>query len=525
MPAPTLTLLDRAIASVAPHWGLRRAQARAVLAYYEAAKPNRQRRQRTATGSINLAIRAAGTTLRDQARHMEQNNPQVRSILRVLTNNVIGPNGIGIEPSPKRRDGTLHRAFSDALAARYARWSDAPDVTGELDRAECERLAFRSVLRDGECLAKLIEGIGPTAPHSTPIPFSVQLLEADHLPLGYDGTARVADPAGERIYPIIDGIELNAWGARRAYWLHDRHPGDIGPGSSLTDPTQLRRVDANRVLHLLCRDRIHQRRGVSIFPSVLEVLEDLWQYEESEQVAAKVAASLGAMIVKGSPDFYRPEDPVAIGGDAAPGSRELRMSPGTIFDDLRPGESVSMIGTNGRPNPALVDFRFAMLRKIAAATGVSFSSIARYYHETYSGQRQELIESWVDYAVLSSWFIAAYVRPVWARFVSACLLTDLAIPADLDPATVADALYIPPSMPWIDPQKEATAWTTLEQAGHASGPEIIRRRGQSPTAVRDQEIAWRQSWREQGEQITADPASADIATVPGWALSQDPDHA
>lgn len=521
-----LNALDRAIAYVAPRTALQRMHARVALAYYEAAKPNRQRRQREAPGSANLSVRAAGYHLRDQARHLEQNNIQARALLRTLANNTVGAHGIGIEPQPKRPDGSIHEPLATALAESFARWSKRPEVTGDMDRGECERMLARSAFRDGEVLCKLITGTGPTMPHRTGTPFSLQLLEADYLPLGFDSVYRVPDPTGERTYPINDGIELNAWGARRAYWLYDEHPGELGVSTTpaLLTGAPPRRTPAGSILHLAMRDRLHQRRGVSLFASVLKTLDDLDEYEDAERTAAKVAASLAAAIVKGSPDLYAASTggPAINDDDGTEPVRELKFRPGMIFDDLRPGESVEMIGNNGRPNPGMIDFRFAMLRGIAAATGCSFSSISKRYEGSYSAQRQELVESWIDYAVLSSWLISVFVRPVWERFVdSEVLAGNLRLPADLALPSLSDALFIPPSMPWIDPVKEANAWEKLEQAGHASGPEIIRRRGANPAAVMRTEIAWRQAWRSHGEQITADPASVDITEVPPGAPQEE----
>lgn len=519
-------LLDRAIAAVAPRWALHRLHARVALAYYEAARPNRQRSQRREDGSANTAVRAAGLSIRAQARHLDQNHDLSRGLLRTLVNNTIGAGGIGIEPQPMTRDGTkIHEGLAAQLQRRWERWCQRPETTRELDWAESQRLLARSAFRDGEALLRHIEGVGPQYQHSTQTPYSVQLLEADHLPLGYNTTAVTTGADGRRVESkIYDGIEVNPWGASRAYWLFDELPTE---GLVLPSPKNLRRIPANQIAHLCRRDRLHQRRGMSEFASVLERLDDLRDYETSETVAAKVAASLSAAIIKGSPDLYAAAEvaPAINDADGSVPAREMKFRAGMVFDDLRPGESVEMIGSNGRPNAGMVDFRHALLRAIAAGPGVTFSSLAKYYGGNYSSQRQELVESWIDYAVLSAWFISVISRPVYERFVAAELSSgNLSIPADADANTVSAALYIPPSMPWIDPSKEATAWEKLEQAGHASGPEIIRRRGRNPRQVRDDEINWRKGWRDRGEQITADPASADITQVPGFAADRNPDE-
>jgi capsid protein len=72
----------------------------------------------------------------------------------------------------------------------------------------------------------------------------------------------------------------------------------------------------------------------------------------------------------------------------------------------------------------------------------------------------------------------------------------LKLPENIDIASLEDALYTPPQMPWIDPLKEATAWALLEENRYASGPEIIRRRGKNPIDVLDQEQRWQEQLRE-----------------------------
>jgi lambda family phage portal protein len=274
------------------------------------------------------------------------------------------------------------------------------------------------------------------------------------------------------------------------------------------------------VRHLALRDRIGQPRGVSIFASVLTRLSDLKDYEESERVAAKVAASMSAFIRRGTPDMYGSSEYETSGEQK---SRPQHFVPGMVME-LDPGEDIGMIDTS-RPNAGLEPFRDGQLRATAAGLRMSFSSLAKKYDGTYSAQRQELVEQWSAYALLSAEFTHQMVRPVYRRFITAAQLSgQLIVPRDADKTKLADALFVPQAMPWIDPLKEAMAWERQEQAGHISGPDVIRRRGLNPAAVRNAEIAWRESWRAKGERITADPSAADPASfAAALALDQTPD--
>ena len=63
-------------------------------------------------------------------------------------------------------------------------------------------------------------------------------------------------------------------------------------------------------------------------------------------------------------------------------------------------------------------------------------------------------------------------------------------PADVSPDTADDALFVGQSMPWIDPLKEASAWTQLVQSGFSSPIEVIRRMGKNPRDVLNQNEEW-----------------------------------
>jgi len=170
-----------------------------------------------------------------------------------------------------------------------------------------------------------------------------------------------------------------------------------------------------------------------------------------------------------------------------------------------PGESIEMIDSK-RPNPSLEGFRNGQLRAAASGIGTSYSSLSKNYDGTYSAQRQELVEQWGAYAVLQSEFTSQMVRPIYERFLMIARTSGLLqIPDDVDLATLDDAMFVGPQMPWIDPMKEAESWAMLEKNGHASGPEIIRRRGQNPSDVLEQESRWRRLANEKGVRIETDP--------------------
>lgn len=466
--------VDRAVAIFSPERALRRHAARRALSYYEAAQPTTRRNARRERGGPDTASVRAGQSLREQARHLEQNHDLARGILDTLVQNIVGPNGIGIEPQPRRSDGSIHEELATQIQRLLRDWTRRPEVTWEHDWPAAQRLLARAWCRDGEALSQMLPGTIRHLDHGTRIPFSLELLEADLLPLEHHDPSR----------NITAGVERNAWGRPTRYWVYRDHPADPGILSRHRD---LKWVPASRILHPKMVDRIRQVRGVSVFASVLARLDDVKDYEESERIAAKVAASMAAYIKKGHPEMYAPDD------DEEP--RELKFQPGMIFDDLALGEEIGTIDTS-RPNQNLEAHRRGQLRAVASGTGVTYSSAAKDYDGTYSAQRQELVEGWGAYGVLANQFIGQFIRPVYERLIATAVASgQLSLPGDLLTETLDDALYVPPQMPWIDPDKEAKAMERLEANVHSSGPEIIRRRGQNPRDVLEQEAWWQRQLR------------------------------
>lgn len=458
--------LTKIIAPIAPGWALARARsAHALKAFHEVAEPSRLRKARNDKGSANAQTQRSAEKLRTLARHMEENLDIATGALDVLVANIVG-RGIRPEPQVKNKDGTLATEVNDQLLKLFEDWRFKPEVTQSHDYFEVQRLAARSWLRDGEMLSQLLIGPVPQLEHGTKVPFSLELLESDYLPFSLNDDAK----------GIVQGIEVNSWRRPRAYWLYKGHPGDAGTVSAET-----KRVEANRIVHLKFVRRIHQLRGITVFASVLGRLDDIKEIDESERIAARVAAAMAAFIKKGTPDDYAASD------YNADDVRTMEFAPGMVFDDLRPGEDIGTINPN-RPNNALIPFRDAQLRSGAAGLGTTYSSLSRNYNGTYSAQRQELVEGHSHYATLAGTFVHQFCEPVWWAFVDAAIAANLIKPGSVDMETIYDATHATPPMPWIDPVKEITANEMAEKRLYKSRSQIIREAGRNPTQTL-QEIA------------------------------------
>lgn len=508
-PVQQLNAVDRIVSFFSAAAGLRRIGARRVLneiisanRAHDASSPSRSRKFYGDRHSPNQIVSQGAAALMAQARHMERNNDIARGILRTMSNSIVGPNGIGTEPQPLRHDGTIHEEYAAALRAAHRKWREAPEVTGLHTDAALQRLLTRTWIRDGEVFAQELIGPVPGLTHGSAVPYSLEVFEADLVPLSYD--------EGDR---IRQGIERNAWGRPTAYYCYKGNPleGTTPLGFGGQD---LKRIPAEKVIHVAMRDRIGQMRGITEFASIIGRLEDVKDYEDSERIAAKVAAALTAYIKKDAgPEGYDPSA-AAVDKDGNPIGRDMRLTPGAIIDSLLPGEEIGLIDSN-RPNPNLIVFRQGQLRAVAAGVGASYSSIARDYNGTYSAQRQELVEQWINYATLTDAFTGMFVKPSWQSFVQAAHLSgQVPIPKDVKPGTENDALFVAQAMPWIDPLKEADALVALTKAGFASEVEAIRRRGGNPAEVLASIIAFRKKVKDEGLVFSSDAANDKGAASP-----------
>lgn len=481
-----MSLIDRVVASVSPGWAVKRQQARQVLNAYEAAKPNRNHKAQREHRSGDMAVQLAGKSLREQARWLDENHDIVTGIFDRLEERVVGASGIGVEPMPLDNQGNVMQDFAAEIKDAWAEWSLAPETSGELTRPQMERLMCRTWLRDGEALAQKIQGKVALYDFLTDVPYALELLEPDYLPLEYDDPAR----------GIHAGIERNAWRRVRGYHIFKRHPGDT---LTFVFNQNTKFVPAERMIHLAHRKRLGQSRGVTMLHAVLRRLADLKDYEESERVAARLAAALTMYIKKGDPALY------GTGGQESSDPRTIPVAPGMVFDGLQPGEDVGMIESN-RPSSLIEGFRKSMLQAVSTGTRTGSSTISHDYDGSYSSQRQELVESQLGYELLQREFIDGFCRRVYRDWLNVAVSTGaIKAPRNLDMRTLNNAVYMGPVMPWIDPAKEAKGWEQMIRAGGADEAELARARGRNPQELKRNREAEVQRNREAGLVYSSDP--------------------
>lgn len=479
-----MNFIEKAIGLVMPVWAASRAKARYDIMAYEAVTPTRTHKTKRENRNPNQLTQFGGKSLREQARWLDDNHDLVVGALDKLEERIIGAKGIVVEPQPLTIAGKLDSVLAEKIRSAWASWSVSPDITGQYTRPVLERLMLRTWLRDGEVFSQTIEGkaAGMTPPAG--VPFWVEALEPDFVPFSTDNSKN-----------LIQGITFDGWRRPKAYEVYTSFPG-LG---TLTGQTKA--VAAENMLHLKFTRRLNQIRGVSLLAPVIIRLSDLKDYEDSERIQARIAASFGMYIKRGDGAIY---DDTKFDEDK---ERIFDIQPGMVFNGLRPGEDVGMIKSE-RPNANLENFRMGQLRAFAAGTRGSFSSVARNYDGTYSAQRQELVEAQEGYAIMQDAFIAAITRPLYRRWLAAAIAANVIdIPPDIDMNTLFNAVYSGPVMPWIDPLKEANAWRVLIRGGAATEGDWVRARSGAPAEVKRRRKAEVDENHKLGLVFDTDPAN------------------
>lgn len=327
---------------------------------YDATKSTRYRERKRIHGGVQSEERELPqgdrlsliTLLLDQRR----NNPVVRAICRLREEDVVGR---GLQPRPQTGD----RGLDEELTARWLEYSDSPEVSG-CSMMETQRLLASMPLIHGDGGLLLLEN------------GQVQLVAGEQIGEAMPSAIEQYSPKETSSKPYIcEGVELDKYGKPAAYHIGYQKDG------KLTDP---RRVDAANFIHHAKRLRVGQVRGVPELATSVDTLLDIAEYERIEMLAAKVAATMAAVVKKdASLDFEI--------GSRADEEERLEYFESGRFHYLEPSEDVSVISPNGRPNVNSIDWLIYKLRIAGSTVGIPVEYLLMTIGETSFSASQGMV--------------------------------------------------------------------------------------------------------------------------------------
>ncbi len=461
------SLLDRAIASVAPGLAARRlvdrarfATVSASLSGYDAA-----RRERAGLRNFNAQPRTADAdTLpsldlqRARSRDMLRNAPLAAGAVNTVVTNVVGT-GLTVSAQAHRpRLAALAGITPDQVAefeaAAEGEWSlfcraEHCDALGQTDFAAMQELAFRAVLESGDVFAPFV-----ARPAGGPFDFAVQLIEADRV----SNPNRRADSQ-----TLAAGVEFDTAGRPVAYHVADI-PRVIGAPSKWTRLAAAAPDGSRRVLHLLHRRRIDQTRGVPYLAPVMATLKDLDRYTDAEITAAVLNACVA--ILGTSPDGAAPMKAEAQATGAAASTGQLQRAsidfePGLVLEGFRPDEKLASFSPD-RPSQGFDPFVQAILRHVGVALELPFEVLVKHFTASYSAARAALLQAWAFFRMRRAWLAGVFCQPVYEMVVhNAVLRGRVAAPRFLEDPRIRAAYlrtrWTGPAAGQLDPLKEVNA--------------------------------------------------------------------
>ena len=460
-----------------------------VQALYDAAGQGRRSRGWNPPSSgPNAAIKGL-TRIRDRARDSARNDWSGESGVQKWTTNLVGTGIV-----PRWADATVGPLWNEFVTQA--------DADGVLDLYGMQTLATRTWLDSGEVFLR-------RRPRSLALPLSapmqVQLIEADFVPL-FDTSTWPGMPVGNI---IRQGIELNVYGRRVAYWMYKAHPGDQVPGVS-PSPLDLIRVLASDVSHMFEPKRPGQLRGVSMLAPVLMRLRSAVDYEDAVLDRQKLANLFTMLITRQLPDDLsdvplNPDTglPKMFDNDGTP---MAGLEPG-ISQTLRPGENV-VFSNPPEAGTTYSDYLRTTGLGTAAGQGLPYELHSGDILNVSDRTLRVVVNEFRRFAEQRQWqiVIPQFCRPVVNWWADALVLggsVSLRLAAQIRAPE-----WSPQGWEYLHPVQDVQGKIAARDAGFISTSQIISQRGDDPQKVLEQ------IKKDKASGLTPEPVVAPVAAKP-----------
>ncbi|MEK8093923.1 phage portal protein [Methylocystis sp. IM3] len=478
-----LTLLERALLSIAPTLAMRRIQARVaanefVRNYDGASRDRRLGNWRASATGPNAEIGRHGELIRSRARDLAQNNKAVAAAKLQFMGKTVGT---GITPRAVHPGEPTRQAAEDA----WARFVDSCDPDGQQDYYGLQSLTAGSMFIDGECLQMWLPD------HDGSPNAQIKVLEADMLD---DRQVGNFPGQGRR---VVAGIEFDAWNRRVAYVLHQAHPGEADAfGVGL----KTERVPAALIDHYFHVARPGQLRGVSWLAPSIVGLRGCDDVKEAIIWRKRLEACLG-LIVR-SPETMGSAPIVGRQRTDSKGRVEEELAPGKIIR-LGPGEDVTTL--DPAPSGDAMEFLRSELYAFCATVGVSYHEITGDASQAnYSSMRAAKIAGDVLIDMIQWLVFAPRIKAAWRRVMQ----REYALTGRREFLAVRCELAMP-IRPWVDPLKDITSKILELRAGLQSMPDALAERGVSWQKQIAEIEKWVAATEAAGLVFDTDPSQVD----------------
>lgn len=451
--------------------------------------------------SINTELRADLDALRRRSRDLAKNEPLAQKYLEMVTTNVVGANGFGLQ-CRAAEGGKQDALANNAIEAAWLDWSRAAicDVSGRMSFPDLTRAIIRGVARDGEALVRVREGA------DNKYGYALQYLDIERLDTTLN---REAEPGKNQ---IIMGVEMDVDGRPVAYWLLAAPIGRDPLGKKHAP------IPAAEIIHLFITDDPEQVRGIPWMHASMIRIHHLKGFQEAAIIAARVGASKMGFFT--SPDGNASplgdgEDEAGVPFTEAVPAQFGMLPPGYGFESFNPDY----------PHANYESFVKGAKRDIGSGFGAAYHSLANDLEGVnFSSIRSGTLEERDNWMLIQRWLIGALLDPVYAGWLDNALLSGAivmpngsALPAAKRQKFMAHE-FQGRRWQWVDPLKDINASVIAIENGLASPYTIASQQGLDAEDVLDDIARFQAAVKERGIKLgsnspatnaPADPAEPD----------------
>jgi len=344
-----------------------------------------------------------GEDIREGVRDLFKNSPVSGALLRRMAYKVVGP-GLTLQARPDYEALGLPKeqasTWTKQVEREFRMWSKTCDATQTDSLNRLAFLALLSWMRDGDVFA----GFPMVKRKGQVYQTRVMLIDG----------AQVGNNLSMMREGWLGGVKCDKYGAPEAYYIRDWNPqlNDWAlTGKEI--PAFGSKTGRRNIVHLVNKEWIGQRRGVSILAPVIEPLRQITQLSQAAVTKAIIQAFITVFITHNQAEAM--ESPVPVSDQVEPDEpQSYEMGSGTVYD-LDEGDDVKVVQSTSQPDFDPV-FK-AIVMQIGANVGVAFEVLMMHFTASYSASRAALMESWTTFLTLRTWLVDLFLQEAYEAFL------------------------------------------------------------------------------------------------------------
>lgn len=445
-----------------------------IKAEYSAAKTSRYKRNRPGVNGVGYGgdhhYRSEVDFFRmlEIARDMDRNDGMIGHGIDVLRRNVI-KTGMKCEPE------TGNEEVNSELKQRWKEWGENPSAVtldGQHDWRSLERLAFRSMILDGDIFA---------LPH---VSGAFETIESHRVRTPRSTTKN-----------IIHGVHKDVDGRPIEYYITTKEePFSVLRPKNPEARRSRDELDFPEVIHLYDPKRFSQSRGVTAMHRVIDTAGQFDDLQFAKLVQAQIV-SYFAVLTEREMEFdggagaargdRREEQGVSGESGTTVAKRTFeKLAPGMLIEG-QPGEKLQGFSPNA-PNETYFPFAKLILTAISVNLGLPLCVFLMDASETnFSGWRGAMDQAREGFVELQDVITSRFHRWVYRWKVRQWMAQDpslgrRSLEGDVD---IYSHRWQPPAFRYIEPVKDATAHVITERNLLNSPRRIHAEQGRNFTEV------------------------------------------